>query len=390
MVKDPTELIHCDACGEDYAAAYRRCPFCGAKAGKKAPKAPVYDEYEAEFWDEEGDELPEEVPVTFEPDPYASSHGGKRLATNRRGGGYGGGVSVGRIVAYILTALIVAAAVWTVVTQVLPRLLPVSSPDPSPTPPVSALDPSLSPTPTPTPTPSSTPEATPSPSDSAYSEPLPVVSGMPSAEAPEPSPSQSAAAQTPVSQAPAASAAPSASPSGSLKLSSVDFTLSQRYPTYQMEIEGVGRAQATYVISDESIAAVSSTGNIKALKNGVTKLTVTANDGRSATAIVRVSGFAAEETQTPTESSAPAASSAPEETEEGAKLSSTDFTLSSANGSSYRLRVSGGTAAYWTSSDVGVATVSSNGTVTAVGRGTARITCALTDGSILKCIVRVS
>ena len=24
-------LIHCAACGEDYSATYRRCPFCGER-----------------------------------------------------------------------------------------------------------------------------------------------------------------------------------------------------------------------------------------------------------------------------------------------------------------------------------------------------------------------
>ena len=27
----PNSLIHCDQCGEDYSATYKRCPFCNAK-----------------------------------------------------------------------------------------------------------------------------------------------------------------------------------------------------------------------------------------------------------------------------------------------------------------------------------------------------------------------
>lgn len=385
MVKDPTELIHCDNCGEDYAAAYRRCPFCNAKQGRKSSRATsVYDDFDQDFFLNDN-ALEDDLDYEYAPSSSASkeSHssygGGKRLVTNRRGGGYGGGIGVGRILAYGITALVVAAAIWVVVTQLLPRLLP-DTPEPTPTPPVVTSAPTLTPSPEVSPT--VTPEVTPEPGGT-YSEPLPDVSGMP--ETDTPAVSQSPSSQVPASQAPAASSAPDSS-TGNLKLSSEDFTLSSRYPTYQMEIEGVGRAQATYVMSDESVAGVNSTGYITAKKNGVTKLTVTATDGRTATAIVRVSGFRSTETGS-AQPSEPVSSTTPEE---GAKLSSTDFTLSSANGNSYRLRVSGGTASYWTSSNEAVATVSSNGTVSAAGKGTARITCGLTDGTTLTCIVRVN
>lgn len=380
MVKDPTELIHCDNCGEDYAAAYRRCPFCNAKQGRKSSRATsAYDDFDQDFFPD--DSFPEEDLDYESPSASSASEenhssygGGKRLVTNRRGGGYGGGIGVGRIAAYGITALVVAAAIWVVVTQLLPRLLP-DTPEPTSTPPVVTTAPT--PTPSSEVSPAVTPEGTPEP-DGTYSEPLPDVSGMPETDTPEVS-------QSPSSQAPAASSAPDSS-TGSLKLSAEDFTLSDRYPTYQMEIEGVGRAQATYVMSDESVAGVNSTGYITAKKNGVTKLTVTAADGRTATAIVRVSDLSSTETGS-AQPSEPAASTQPEE---GAKLSSTDFTLSSVNGNSYRLRVSGGTASYWTSSNEAVATVSSNGTVSAAGKGTARITCGLTDGTTLTCIVRVN
>ena len=29
----PGTLIHCESCGEDYSATYKRCPFCGEKPG---------------------------------------------------------------------------------------------------------------------------------------------------------------------------------------------------------------------------------------------------------------------------------------------------------------------------------------------------------------------
>ena len=30
-------LIHCDSCGEDYSATYKRCPFCGGRQSGTAP-----------------------------------------------------------------------------------------------------------------------------------------------------------------------------------------------------------------------------------------------------------------------------------------------------------------------------------------------------------------
>ena len=33
MARTPTrnQMIHCDICGEDYAATYKRCPFCDGR-----------------------------------------------------------------------------------------------------------------------------------------------------------------------------------------------------------------------------------------------------------------------------------------------------------------------------------------------------------------------
>ena len=56
------EMIHCEFCGEDYAATYKRCPFCDGR--------PL----------EEGEGTEE----------GGRRAGGRRLATNTRGGGYGG------------------------------------------------------------------------------------------------------------------------------------------------------------------------------------------------------------------------------------------------------------------------------------------------------------
>lgn len=79
-------MIHCDRCGEDYAASYKSCPFC--------------DEME---YEEEG-----------------RPRGGRRLAGNTRGGGYGGGPSVGRIILTVLSLALIVAAVMIVISIIKP------------------------------------------------------------------------------------------------------------------------------------------------------------------------------------------------------------------------------------------------------------------------------
>ena len=52
-------LIHCDACGEDYSATYRRCPFCGERNDPRraAPRssAPVPPPMRSSGTDDLGD-----------------------------------------------------------------------------------------------------------------------------------------------------------------------------------------------------------------------------------------------------------------------------------------------------------------------------------------------
>ncbi len=365
MARARTQLIHCDNCGEDYAATYRRCPFCDAKPIPRSQYSE--DDYEEPLDDDE--EFP------------ANRQGGKRLAGggSGRGPGRGPGFWV-RVGLYVLSAAVIIAALWVVCAYLFPKLMspgtqeseaPVS-PSPIPSAAVSA-----SPSPAPSDGGVLGGELPPIPSGGEVDDPLSLDSpDLPSVE-PDP-----ISTQTPVtSQAPVVSAA--------LKLSSTDFTLSPKYPTYQMEIDGVGRAQATYTMSNEAVATVSSNGLITAVANGNTKLTVTDKNGNTATAIVRVSGMSA---QAPS-ASAPAPSETPAQSEApsgGAKLNYTDFSITAKYPDPVRLKVSGGTATGWSSSDGGVATVSENGTVTGVGNGTAKITCTLADGSKLTCTVYVS
>ena len=85
-------LIHCEFCGEDYAATYKYCPFCntapnGKKMGPRSSK-------------------------------QQKRGGGARVRTNTRGGGYGGARSALSIVGIIAAIVLIAAAVVIVAVLV--------------------------------------------------------------------------------------------------------------------------------------------------------------------------------------------------------------------------------------------------------------------------------
>lgn len=128
---------------------------------------------------------------------------------------------------------------------------------------------------------------------------------------------------------------------------------------------------------DPDVATVDETGLVTAVSEG--RATITATAGEQLSACIVTVGASA--------SAPPNASSTP--TSDGPSLSRTDFTLASASGESYRLRVSGGEGGVvWAVKDSSVATVSETGLVTAVSRGTTTVT-ATVDGKTLKCVVRV-
>lgn len=85
-----TDVIRCEFCGEDYSVTYKRCPFCDDKAGYGSDRAPA--------------------------------RGGKRVATNKRGGGYGGGMQPVQIIGLALSIILIIAAVYIVFTVLSPLL----------------------------------------------------------------------------------------------------------------------------------------------------------------------------------------------------------------------------------------------------------------------------
>lgn len=346
-----SDVIRCDNCGEDYSVTYKRCPFCDAKPGQ----APHGDNsadtkrfqtenvsYESHSSDSEDDEEFEAA--------YDEDRPGKRLQ-NQRGGGYRSstGGTVLKIVGLILSLAIIGAAIWIVVTQIIPKFQAI----PSPTPPITDVTPGVvSPSPTLDPTAPVEPAVT--------DDPLVL---------------------------PSVSPAVSPAPAEKLVLSTEDFTLSKTYPTNQMGIkESTGKV--TWSISNEAVAKVNATGYVTAVGNGTCTLTAKDESGATATAIVRVANFGA--AASPAPSTAPSAQ--PSQSPAGGKaaLNTTDFTMTKDYGYTHRLTVTGATATDWSSSNTNVATVSSNGTVTGVGKGTCTITVKLDIGTTLKCIVRVA
>lgn len=130
------ELIHCENCGEDYAATYRCCPFCEER-------------------------------------PTRGRGGGSRLRNNTRGGGYGGPPSPLRVLGWVVSlALIIAACV--IVFNMLGSLLGFGGEESetTPTPPATenvSPTPDLDSTTAPSPTPDSTPTPEPTPTAASVS-----------------------------------------------------------------------------------------------------------------------------------------------------------------------------------------------------------------------------
>lgn len=80
------DVVRCEVCGEDYSVTYKRCPFCD---GKQSADGGVGSK-------------------------------GKRLVTNKRGGGYGGGLEPVHIIGIALSVILIIAALYIVYTVVSP------------------------------------------------------------------------------------------------------------------------------------------------------------------------------------------------------------------------------------------------------------------------------
>lgn len=328
------ETIRCENCGEYYAVTYKRCPFCEEQEEYRRARArDDYDdeEYEDEVYDEE------------EP----RHRGGKRLKTNTRGGGYGGGPTPLQIVGWVLSLALIAAAIYIVVTIIGPFIHKgeeAVNPDPNPV-----------------------TSDTPAPSDSAA--PQPSDSG-----APQPSGSQDPEGGT--------DEIPAGQTATGFTLSLSEFSLSNRYPDpvkLNVTFSPAGSTGTiTWESSDPSIVTVDQNGLVSpGGTTGTATITATMAGGYTQTCKVYNSVTSGSGSSSGSESSASGTLS----------LNRTDFTLSEA-GAKWQLKVSGTSSnPTWSISDSSVATISGDGTVTAVSRGTTTVT-ATVDGQTLTCIVR--
>lgn len=131
-------LIHCAACGEDYSATYRRCPFCGERndprrtpARGEAPPPPARGREEEEPDDgfvfsgqDAFDDAPEEE--YYAPRPK----GGKRLAPKSGGGFDLPPVNWPRLITFLCSLVIIVAALVIVFTFIYPQLHGKQEPKP--------------------------------------------------------------------------------------------------------------------------------------------------------------------------------------------------------------------------------------------------------------------
>ncbi len=175
----------------------------------------------------------------------------------------------------------------------------------------------------------------------------------------------------------------------SIVLNREDFTLSKIGEEFKLvaTLSPAGTdAPISWVSEDPSVATVSPEGVVKAVDKGSTVI-VAAAGGITTECIVRVSA------------SAPAGSSSASGTGSEAsgsngeiRLSHSDVTIDSAKKETFSLTVSGapeGASITYASGDTKVATVDSNGRVTAVASGKTEIKVTV-NGTKLTCIVRVS
>lgn len=98
-----SDVIRCEFCGEDYSVTYKHCPFCDDRA----------------FYSRE----------------QTRGKGGKRVATNKRGGGYGGEMQPVQIIGLALSFILIIAAIYIVFTVLSPLFAgdePVGSESSSP------------------------------------------------------------------------------------------------------------------------------------------------------------------------------------------------------------------------------------------------------------------
>ncbi len=335
------DLVKCEYCGEMYSVTYKHCPFCNEDGTGR--------------WNE-----PEEQEDYYS-ERDARSGGGKRLAGGSRR--RGNGPSAGSIIGGILSLILIIAAVCIVVSLVRSFL---GGKDPKPK-----------------------ESAVPDPSAAVSTIPstAPTQPALPSADPAVPSPGQAVEPSAPPVPTVTTPAVDLVTPTG-FTLSKSDFTFDHVGEIYKIKVTYTpadAHGDISWRSSNPNVASVSWDGTVTAVSPGTVTVTATVAGVGEKSCIVRCS-FSSTSAPASSEQSGAEGTQTPD-TSSAAKLSRSDFTLSSV-GDSWRLVVSGTSSAVtWASSNSEVATVGADGTVTAVSKGTCNVT-ATVDGVTLKCIVR--
>lgn len=334
------ELVKCEYCGEMYSVTYKHCPFCN-EDGTGA-------------WDD-----PNTAPDEIE---YTSHQGGRRVMGGK-------GPSVKSIIWGVLSLALIIAAVG-IVASILRSTLGKKTPTAETSkPPVTSAAPSKVPT-----------ETLPAVSASA----LPVES--------HPVASQPAVSAAPVeTKTPSAvtSQAPANLPA-SFVLNREDFTFYKAGEQFQMVAKFTpadSKAEVTWTSSDPNIAAISWNGLVTGIRRGTVTLTAKVEGVGEKTCICRCDfdGTGTAPATTP----APGGTTTTTPGAPGLYLNREDFTLFKA-GETFQMKVTGTTSAVvWNSTNPAVATISTDGLVKGVAKGTCKVT-ATVDGKTLECIVRCS
>ena len=321
--------------GTGTRSAVIRCPNCGEDYSVTYKRCPFCDEKAEEEKRQSGEHLDD-----MDEEESREGRGGRRLAGGRRGEPW----TPLRIVGTVVPLVIIAAAIWIVVTQIMPLVnrgeMNQVPEDTAPVTTTQGVDE------TPMPTGSALPEDTTVPEDTT---------------APEPT-------------------VPAGQTATGFTLNREDFTMNDNYPdpvrlTVTFQPDGA-TGTITWSSSDPDVATVDDTGLVShGTKNGSATITATMGDGTTQTCTVRCNFSNAGSSSSSTSSTG------------SLSLNRTDFTLQSA-GEKFQMKVSGTSSTpTWHIGNTSVATISGDGTVTAVGRGNTTITCTV-DGKTLECIVR--
>lgn len=352
----PGTLIHCDTCGEDYSATYKRCPFCGEKADKydTASRPAVKDELPEDDYIFEGGDLFDDMDDPDEGRPRRT--GGKRLEQSRTPAP----INWTRVITFLCGLVIIAAALVILFAYVYPN---VHDPDAS-----GSQTPAISDSPSPTPSdivPEETPSADPGDTDTPE-QPSDVPSG-------DVDPSADPSAPTGDNVA------------SGIQLNKTDFTLkADESYTIKAEVSpATWSGTVTWATSDATLATVDANGTVTNVNSGkyLRSVTITATaDGQTATATVYCSG-----------GSTPAAQ--PSGSISGNtgtfKLNRDDFSLTLGDDDTFKMKATGVDSVTWSIEDPSIATIDASGLVTAVSKGKTIITATAPDGSTVTCIVRV-